>query len=123
MSASSRSSRNPLRYSSSDSNYRNQALQLLQRSGALKTLIEQLEGQLERSPDSIGLLEQLIEFYGVTGQKEEAGEKLQQAIERRPDSAILRSATGQTFRADREDERGLRSVLGADEIAAGLGDV
>ena len=90
MSISSRSSRNPMRYRSSDSNQRTQALQLLQRSGALKTLIGQLETQLERSPDSVRLLEQLIEFYGVTGQKAEAGEKLEQAIERRPDSAILR---------------------------------
>ena len=89
MSVNTRSSRNPLRTRTADSTLRTQALQLLQRSGELKTLIERLESQLERSPDSVRLLEQLIEFYGVTGQKEEAGKKLQLAIKHRPDSAML----------------------------------
>lgn len=84
-----RSSRNPTRYRTTDSNLRTQALQLLQQSGAMKGLIEQLEAQLKRSPDSLLPLQQLIEFYGVTAQKEEALQVLQQALGVRPDSPIL----------------------------------
>ncbi|WP_345682688.1 DUF1583 domain-containing protein [Novipirellula caenicola] len=90
LSVNSRSSRNPLRYRTSDSSQRTQALQLLQRSGELKSLIERLQVQYERSPDSVRLLEQLIEFYGVAGQKAEAVTLLQQGIEHNPDSATLR---------------------------------
>ena len=86
----SRSTRNPLRTSTPDGTLRRQALQLLHRSGGLKTLIEQLEAQLERSPDSVLPMQQLIEFYGVTGQKEEAAKVLEKGISLRPDSAILR---------------------------------
>ena len=90
VSMAANSSRNPLRYRSSDDGLRTQALQLLNRSGELKSLIEQLETQLERSPDSPRLYEQLIEFYGVSGQREKVGEVLTNAVGLRPDSAILR---------------------------------
>ncbi len=89
MSIMARGSRNPMRYRTSDSGYRTQALQLLQRSGAMKTLITQLKTQYERSPESVRILEQLIEFYGITGQKDEAGELLQKAVDLRPDSPML----------------------------------
>ncbi len=85
-----RGGRNPTRYRTQDSSFRTQALQLLQRSGALKSLITQLEGQLERSPDSISAMQQLIEFYGTTNQKEDALRIVQQGLQVRPDSPMLR---------------------------------
>ncbi|APZ96026.1 DUF1583 domain-containing protein [Fuerstiella marisgermanici] len=97
MSITTRSSRNPTRYRTQDSTLRTQALQLLQRSGALKSVIEQLETQLDRSPGSVRLLEQLIEFYGVTGQKNEAKKTLERALAARPDSAMVRLQMAKHF--------------------------
>ena len=85
-----RSGRNPTRYQTQDSGLRTQALQLLHRSGGLKGLITQLESQLERSPDSISAMQQLIEFYGATNQKEDVLRVVQQGLQVRPDSPMLR---------------------------------
>ncbi|MCC7336239.1 MAG: DUF1583 domain-containing protein [Pirellulaceae bacterium] len=85
-----RSGRNPSRYRTQDSGFRTQALQLLQRSGALQSLIAQLESQLERSPDSIPAMQQLIEFYEATNQKEDVLRIVQQGLKIRPDSPMLR---------------------------------
>ncbi|MEM9643633.1 MAG: DUF1583 domain-containing protein, partial [Planctomycetota bacterium] len=90
MSINARSSRNPLRYRTSESSYRTQALQQLQRSGILKSMIEQLKEQYARAPESASSIERLIEFYGVTGQNDEAGALLEESIKRIPGSPILR---------------------------------
>ncbi len=90
ISITQRSGRNPARYRTQDSTLRTQALQILHQTGSLKTLIGQLENQLERSPGSILPLQQLIEFYGVTGQKSESLKKIQQALQVHPDSPIVR---------------------------------
>ena len=82
--------RNPNRYSRSEDSSRPQALALLQQTGELKTLIAQLEAQLERSPESAKLYEQLIEFYGITGQKDKVAPLLEKAIAVRPESHGLR---------------------------------
>src|SRR5690606_4273006 len=55
-----------------------------------KSLITQLESQLERSPDSISAMQQLIEFYGTTNQKEDVLRIVQQGLQVRPDSPMLR---------------------------------
>ncbi len=82
--------RNPARYRTQDSTLRTQALQLLQRSGELKQLIDQLESQLKRAPDSIPALQQLIEFYGQTNQRDETKRIIEQGLGVRPDSPMLR---------------------------------
>ena len=90
MSINARSSRSPLQYSSSESGVRTQAINVLQRSGALKEVITQLEEQYNRSPDSDKLVEQLLEFYTVTGRKDAALTLVQEAVKRRPNSPMLR---------------------------------
>lgn len=82
--------RNPSRYRTQDSTLRTQALQLLQRSGGLKLLIEQVENQLKRSPDSIPAIQQLIEFYGQTNQRDEIRKVIEKGLQVRPDSPVLR---------------------------------
>ncbi|MCA9034366.1 MAG: DUF1583 domain-containing protein [Planctomycetaceae bacterium] len=90
VSLNNRSGRNPTRYRTSDSNFRALALQFLHRSGGLNVLIEQLEAQLERSPESILPMQQLIEFYEVSGQSDKGLSLLAKGIELRPDSPVLR---------------------------------
>ncbi|TWT72849.1 DUF1583 domain-containing protein [Allorhodopirellula solitaria] len=97
MSVNARSSRNPLRYQSSESGVRKQAISVLQRSGALNDLVERLETQYARSPDSDKLLEQLIEFYSVTGEKKKALTLLTEGVERRPDSPMLHLQLAKQF--------------------------
>ncbi|HEX4416127.1 MAG TPA: DUF1583 domain-containing protein, partial [Lacipirellulaceae bacterium] len=69
---------------------RTQALQLLQQTGALKTMTQQLETQLAQSPNSPRLYEQLIEYYQVSGAHDKTLGLLQKAIEQRPDNSSLR---------------------------------
>ena len=69
---------------------RTQALQLLQQTGALKSMSQQLESQLKKSPNSPRLYEQLVEYYQVTGAREKTLALLQKAIDQRPDSSALR---------------------------------
>ncbi|MFO0998996.1 MAG: DUF1583 domain-containing protein [Planctomycetaceae bacterium] len=90
MTTMSNATRNPTRYRTADDDTRTQALTVLQQTGELKKLIAQLESQLERSSGSSRLLEQLIEFYGVAGQKEKVGPMLEQAVTARPDAFALR---------------------------------
>ncbi|MCU0712328.1 MAG: DUF1583 domain-containing protein [Pirellula sp.] len=73
-----------------DSSQRTAALQHLSRSGATKKLVEQLKEKLERTPDSVFTLEQLIEYALNANQPKEAEEYLNKAIALRPESYILR---------------------------------
>ncbi len=90
MTTMANATRNPTRYRTADDGTRTQALTVLQQTGELKTLITQLESQLERSPGSSRLFEQLIEFYGVAGQKDKVGPMLEKAIAARSDAFALR---------------------------------
>ena len=90
MTTMANATRNPNRYRNSEDSSRTQALAVLQQTGELKTLVAQLEAQLERSPESPKLYEQLIEFYGITGQKEKVGPLLEKAIAVRPEAHALR---------------------------------
>ncbi len=92
LSAMAGSNRNPLRYSSnrSETQLRTQALRLLQQTGVLKDLIARLEDQIQRSPNSPRLYEQLIEYYEATGDRDKVGELLAQAVAARPDSVAFR---------------------------------
>ncbi len=80
-------SRNQFR-SSGDSN-RTQAIQLLRQTGELKTLIEKLEAQRERNPDNSRIVEQLIEYYGSSAQRDKVIPLLQEAVRQHPDSVGL----------------------------------
>ena len=90
MTTMANATRNPNRYGTSTDSSRTQALTVLQQTGELKTLVAQLESQLERSPESPKLYEQLIEFYGITGQKDKVGPLLEKAIASRPEAFALR---------------------------------
>ena len=90
MTTMANATRNPMRYNTASDSSRTQALAVLQQTGELKTLITQLESQLERSPESPKLYEQLIEFYGISGQKDKVGPLLEKAIANRPDAFSLR---------------------------------
>ncbi len=90
MTTMANATRNPIRYRTADDGTRTQALGVLQQTGELKTLITQLESQLERSPGSSKLYEQLIEFYGISGDKEKVGPMLERAIAAQPNAFALR---------------------------------
>ncbi|XZE19650.1 DUF1583 domain-containing protein [Pirellulaceae bacterium SH449] len=78
------------RIQTSENSQRQAAVQQLVRSGALKKLLEQLKEKLDRSPDSVHTLEQLIEFSMATNQKRDADEYLAKALNLRPESHVLR---------------------------------
>lgn len=91
--------RNPFRYNSrsGDSQMRTQALRLLQQTGALKDLTARLESQLEKSPNSPRLYEQLIEYYEATNEREKVAALLVTAVETRPDAVVLRYRLAKHF--------------------------
>jgi tetratricopeptide (TPR) repeat protein len=88
--AMANSSRNPIRYQQSGDATRRQVLQFLQQTGDLKNILQQAEVQLQRSPDSLRLLEQLVEGYTAMGDKSKTGELLEKALAQKPDSSVLR---------------------------------
>jgi tetratricopeptide (TPR) repeat protein len=90
MTTMANATRNPNRYRTNSDSSRTQALTVLQQTGELKTLIGQLESQLERAPESSKLYGQLIEFYGITGQQVKVGPLLEKAIASRPEAVALR---------------------------------
>lgn len=69
---------------------RMQALQLLQQTGALKEMTARLEEQLEKSPNSPRLYEQLIEYYQAAGARDKVQGVLEKAISQRSDAITLR---------------------------------
>ncbi|MDP1562958.1 MAG: DUF1583 domain-containing protein, partial [Pirellulaceae bacterium] len=88
---SSRTAVNPrMRGRSSDDQYRSQAVQLLNQTGGLQRLIETLEAQLERSPDSLVATQQLIEFHELIGKNNVVLELLKKAAQARPDNHVVR---------------------------------
>ncbi|MEM7312958.1 MAG: tetratricopeptide repeat protein, partial [Planctomycetota bacterium] len=90
LSLMSTSSRNPFRYNRSSNAERTQALRLLQQTGAMKDLIARAERQLERSPESTRLYEQLIEYYQVSNDRKKVGAMLAKGVENKPDSIAMR---------------------------------
>lgn len=92
LSGMSGAGRNPFRSSSSSSEaqVRTQSLRLLHQTGTLKDLIARLESQIEKSPNSPRLYEQLIEYYEAANEREKVGELLVKAVASRPDAVVLR---------------------------------
>ena len=79
-------SQNP-RYRDENSIAREQALQVLVRSGQLDKLIERAEQQIERSPGSVHLHEILADYYKAAGKTEKAGEVLARISKIKPENA------------------------------------
>lgn len=63
---------------------RQQALQVLQRTGQLAKSIARVEGQLERSPNSVILLQTLAEYLQAAGHAERANEVLGRLTKEQP---------------------------------------
>ncbi len=81
---------NPMRYRTSDSGTRTQALSVLSQTGALPALIERLETQLAKSPESPRLYDQLIELYQASNNRDKMQELLEKAVAARPKAVALR---------------------------------
>ena len=69
---------------------RQQAIQVLSRSGKLNELITRAEGQLDRSPNSMAVLQSLAEYARVANDKEKAKALYERMARTRPDDAKLR---------------------------------
>jgi len=82
--------RNPMRSRTPDSGTRMQAIAVLQQTGGLAPLIERLEAQLEKSPSSPRLYDQLIELHQATNNRKKAQELLEKAVAAMPKAVALR---------------------------------
>lgn len=60
------------RYTTSESQQHEAALKVLSQAGELKSLIEQTEEQLKRSPKSLKLLDALASYYDAAGRRDDA---------------------------------------------------
>lgn len=75
--------------------YRQQAIQVLARSGKLKEMIERSEAQLKNSPKSIQLLQTLAEFYRAANDKDKTKATFLKMAELKPEDAQLRLRVAQ----------------------------
>ncbi|MBX6312290.1 MAG: tetratricopeptide repeat protein [Isosphaeraceae bacterium] len=69
---------------------RNEAINLLARSGRLQELIERAEAQLQASPHSLQLLQMLADYYRAAGDRDKARATVERIVAARPDDAKLR---------------------------------
>ena len=76
--------------STSESQYRNLAIQCLSKSGKLKEMIAALEGQIERTPTASQLYETLAEYYQLAGDVQKGLDLTARLVELRPDDAETR---------------------------------
>jgi tetratricopeptide (TPR) repeat protein len=95
----------PSNYVTEDSNARQQALQTLNRTGQLAKILARLEAQLEKSPNSLFLLESLAEYYRAAGQDDKAQAVLNKLSEQQPkDARALYQVGEQLYRARKYSE-------------------
>lgn len=71
-------------YRTSEDVHREQALQVLNRTGHLAKIIARVEGQLQKSPNSLLLLESLADYYKAAGQNDKAQEMLNRLAQQQP---------------------------------------
>jgi Flp pilus assembly protein TadD len=88
--SSTATGRNPARYRTSDGALRTQAITVLQQTGALPSVIERLETQLAKSPESPKLYDQLIELYQSSNNRDKVQALLETAVKARPKAVALR---------------------------------
>ena len=69
---------------------RSEAMQVLSRSGKLKELVARAEAQLERSPNSMQILQTLAEYARISNDRDKARALYERMAKTRPDDARLR---------------------------------
>ena len=87
------------RYSrrNSDDAHRKSAISTLQQTGNLAAVVDRLEKQQQRSPDSTSIYEKLIELYMHTGNSEKLIPILETAVEARPKSSYFREQLAKQY--------------------------
>ena len=92
---------NPAIHNAAQDDYaRNQAIQAISKSGKLTEFVARAETQLERSPNSMQVLQVLAEYARVANDKEKARSLYERMARTRPDDARLRAQLGtQLFQA------------------------
>jgi tetratricopeptide (TPR) repeat protein len=93
-------SANPFGGYGEDDAARQQATQMLARSGKLASLIDRAEAQLKASPGSIGLLQMLADYHRAAGDRAKARAVADRIIKARPDDVKLRYMVAQQLIAD-----------------------
>ena len=83
----------------SDESYRRSAISTLQQTGNLAALVQRLEEQQERSPDSPATYEKLIELYMHTNENEKLIPILETAVKARPKSSYFREQLAKQYSA------------------------
>ncbi len=81
---------------------RNQAIQVIARSGKLKEMIERSEAQLKSSPKSLQILQTLMEYYRASGEKGKVKETVLKMVELKPDDGKFRFAMAQQLQQSNE---------------------
>ncbi len=92
------------RSSNSNESHRRAAISTLQQTGALNSVIERLEKQQERSPESPAIYEQLIEFYMQTNNSDKLLPMLETAVKSRPKSSYFREQLAKQYSAKGKNE-------------------
>jgi tetratricopeptide (TPR) repeat protein len=69
---------------------RREAIQVLSRSGKINDLVARAEAQLERSPNSMQVLQTLAEYARIANDKDKARKLYDRMVKARPDDARLR---------------------------------
>ena len=103
------------RYSrrNSDESHRNSAISTLQQTGNLTAVIERLEKQRQRSPDSPAIYEQLIEFYLHTNDTEKLIPILETAVQSRPKSTYFREQLAKQYSTQGKHEEACQQYVAA----------
>ncbi len=70
-------------------NARQSAVQVLSRSGKIKEMIERVEKQLEKAPNSSQLLQELVDYYNAAGEVKKSRETLERIVKIHPDDSKL----------------------------------
>lgn len=84
---------------SAESTSRTQALQLLQQTGELDSMIAQLKERIESYPDVVRSYELLVEYYEATGKKTESLELMQQIVKLRPKAYTMRMKLAEVYQS------------------------
>ncbi|WP_158265343.1 DUF1583 domain-containing protein [Blastopirellula marina] len=82
---------------SRDAGVRSQAIKVLQQAGELDQMIEDLEGRIERSPNSPRFYQELAELFNATGSQSKVLPLLTKAVESQPKAVELRLQLAQAL--------------------------
>src|SRR5207244_2417624 len=82
-------------YSNEDTQGRQEAIQVLVRTGKLKDMIERAEAQLKSSPKSLQILQTLVDYYRASGDKEKLKAAYAKMVQIKPEDGKLCFQIGQ----------------------------